>query len=393
MLWEIIDPSYLKTRIDNLDLSLSGLRDALRGTGNKTLTDLDTDLSNIYGKLDVALSTRASDSTLSTFSGKFPSAVALGDSLSNPTTTIIGGALLGFDGTYFRRVAVDTSSRLRIVAESVANPSNLDITLSALRDTLRGTGNKTLTDLDTDLSNIYSRLDVALSTRASDSTLSTLSGKFPSAVALADNLSNPTTTITGAASLGFDGTYWRRIAADTSGRMKVALDSIPNPSNLDITLSALRDALRGTGNKTLTDLDTDLSNIYSRLDVALSTRLADSKIPNVLGQVSTDVIGSTMYALAVLDKTTPSRMPYMIDNISVGTTSSSTSIAAPGAKIVKIANKGDVDVQIGINGDVPTTNPVVVRARTCKIFIHNSVTSIYYKVSSGSSVISIEYWN
>jgi len=44
MLWEIIDPSYLKTRIDNLDLSISGLMDALRGTGNKTLTDLDTDL-------------------------------------------------------------------------------------------------------------------------------------------------------------------------------------------------------------------------------------------------------------------------------------------------------------------------------------------------------------
>jgi hypothetical protein len=75
--------------------------------------------------LDVALSSRASDSTLSTFSGKFPSAVALGDSLSNPTTTIIGGALLGFDGTYFRRVRVDTSGRL-----AIQNEPNIDVALS-----------------------------------------------------------------------------------------------------------------------------------------------------------------------------------------------------------------------------------------------------------------------
>jgi hypothetical protein len=249
MLWEIIDPSYLKTRIDNLDLSISGLRDALRGTGNKTLTDLDTDLSNIYGRLDVALSTRASESTLS--------------------------------------------------------------------------GIKTGTDY---IDDIYGRIDVLLSTRASESTLSSILGK------------------------------------------------------LDVALSTRAS-------------ETTLSNIYNRLDVTLSTRLADSKIPNVLGQVSTDVVGSTMYALAVLERTTPSRMPYLIDDIAVGTTESSTSIAAPGAKIVKITNKSDTDVLIGVNGSVPISNPLKVRARTAKIFVHHSVTSISYKVSAGSATISIEYWN
>jgi hypothetical protein len=53
--------------------------------------------------------------------------------------------MLGFDGTYWRRVGVDTSGRLRVVAESVANPPNLDValstrasesTLSSLRDML-----------------------------------------------------------------------------------------------------------------------------------------------------------------------------------------------------------------------------------------------------------------
>lgn len=280
---EVIDPAYLKSKIDNLDVSLTGLRDALRGTGNKTFTDLDTDLANIYGRLDVALSSRLAEAT---FTGRFPASTALGDALANPTTTIIGGALLGFNGT-----------------------------------------------------------------------------------------------------------NWERIKTDGSNRLKVQLDSAPNPTNFDITLSALRDALlSGTGTYP-GGLDDIYSKLNTQLDVALSTRLADSKIPNALGQVSTDVIGSTMYALAVLNKSTPSRMPYMVDNISVGTSSSSTSIAAPGGKVVKITNKGDVDVLIGINADVPVSNPVVVRARTYKVFVHNSVTSIYYKVSSGASTISIEYWN
>jgi len=43
----------------------------------------------------------------------------------------VGGALLGWDGTYWRRVAADSSSRLRVVAESVANPPNLDVALSS----------------------------------------------------------------------------------------------------------------------------------------------------------------------------------------------------------------------------------------------------------------------
>jgi hypothetical protein len=61
---------------------------------------------------------------------------------------------------------------------------------------------------------------------ARDSTLSSLSGKFPPAAALADNMQNPTTTVVGSALLGFDGTYWRRIAADASGRLRVVAESV-----------------------------------------------------------------------------------------------------------------------------------------------------------------------
>ena len=45
---------------------------------------------------------------------KLPSATALGDALSNPTTTIIGSALLGFDGSAWRRLRVTTDGKLQL---------------------------------------------------------------------------------------------------------------------------------------------------------------------------------------------------------------------------------------------------------------------------------------
>jgi hypothetical protein len=284
----------------------------------------------------------------------------------------------------------------------------LDISLSSLRDALRGADNRTLTDLYNIENSIYGRLDVALSTRASESTLSGLNGKFPSAVALADNLANPTTTVVGAAGLGFDGTNWRRLAADTSGRLRVSADVVANPSNLDISLSSLRDAIRGTGNKTLTDLDTDLTSILARLPASLTTAgnfriailedgvglLKDAKIPNALGVLTgLDVVGTSTNALATVPQWLPSRQPYTIASISVSTTEGSTSIAAPGAKVLVIKNNGDVDVLIGINGAVPASNPLVVRARTAKVIMHKGVTQVNYKVASGSTTIDIEYYN
>jgi hypothetical protein len=345
MVLEFLDPAYAKLKLDNLDISLTTLRDALRGADNRTLTDIYNVDNNILSKLDVTLSTRASETTLSGIK------------------------------TQIDKLTFDTNNYLQVNVKALVNPPALDVNLS---------------------------------TRASDSTLSAFSGKFPTAVALADNLSNPTTTIIGAANLGFDGTNWRRIVADTSGRLKVALDSIPNPSNLDISLSSLRDALRGTGNKTLTDLDTDLNNILSRLPASLTASgnfkiaiqedaagiLKDTKIPNPLGIITNqDVIGSTANVLAVVDMLTPSRQPYTIPNISVSTTEASTSISAPGAKILIIKNKGDTDVLIGINGSVPTTNPLIVRARAIKVIPHKGVTQVNYKVASGTSTIDIEYYN
>lgn len=45
---------------------------------------------------------------------KFPSATSLSDSLSNPSTTIVGSALLGFDGTYWRRLRLTSDGKLQL---------------------------------------------------------------------------------------------------------------------------------------------------------------------------------------------------------------------------------------------------------------------------------------
>jgi len=309
---EILDPIYVKSKLDQLDISLTSLRDAIRGAGARTLTDLYDQLASIYGRLDIAL--------------------------------------------------------------------------SALRDALRGVDNRTLTDLYNIINSVYGRLDVALSSRASESTLSALSGKFPSATALSDTIANPTTTIIGVANLGWDGTYWRRLAADTSSRLKVNVEVTANPPNLDVALSTIRDrlptSLTGAGNFKIAILEDTVG------------LLKDTKIPNPIGILTgVDVGGSSTNAVAVIDQNLPSRMPYLIENIAVSTTEGSTSIAAPGAKILKIKNKGDVEVLIGINGAVPATNPLKIKPRCLLLIPHKGITQVNYKTATGSSTIDIEYYN
>ncbi|MCR8463651.1 MAG: hypothetical protein NDP16_05870 [Crenarchaeota archaeon] len=269
---EFLDPSYVKIRLDNLDITLSSLRDSIRGTDNRTLTD-------IY--------------------------------------------------------SIGTAIRDRLPA-SLTAAGNLKIAI--LEDTV-GIAK------DTTLSNILSKLDVNLSTRASETTLTAIRDRLPSSLTAAGN-------------------FKVALLEDSAGIAK----------------------------------DSTLSSILSKLDVNLSTRLSESTFTSRVPALSTqtiDIGGSSYAALNVVPSIggAISRMPYMIDNINVTTTESSTSIASPGAKIVQITNKGDVDCLIGINASVPTTNPLKVRARCSLIFVFKSVTSIYYKTASGSTTIAITYFN
>jgi len=339
MLAEFLDPTFLKSKLDLVDLSITGLRDALRGTGNKTLTDLDTRLADIYSRLDVALSTRASESTLAT-------------RLSEATFTgRWDGGIYGWDGTTPRKIKTDTAGELQI------DVLTLPVTKGDWLSVIPNPPN----------------LDVALSTRASENTLAT-------------RLSEATFTARWDGGIyGFDGITARKIKTDTDGELQIDvltlpvtpgawLTSIPNPPNLDVALSTRASE----------------ATLAARLSEATFT----ARVPT-LAALTKDVSGGNRSALVVLASLAHdyTRMPYMVDDISVTTTESSTSIAAPGAKVVKITNKGDVDVLIGVNGSVPTTNPLKVRARTAKIFLFGGATSISYKTATGSSTISIEWFN
>ena len=264
----------LSSYIKNLDTALSAVKASIdsvnlakvSGTA-LTARDWSQDFAKLQN-LDVALSTRASESTLSAFSGKFPSAVALADNLSNPSTTIVGSALLGFDGTYWRRVAVDTSRRLKVNAEVVANPPNLDValstrasesTLSAIAGALasRATDKLRVSVVDAlpespfnlakvagtaltgrDWSADFAKLqnlDVALSTRASESTLSAIAGALASKatdklrVSVVDALPESPLNLTKVAGTALTARDW-------------SLD-FAKLQNLDIALSAHRDAI------------------------------------------------------------------------------------------------------------------------------------------------------
>ena len=53
-------------------------------------------------------------SDIQSLNAKLPSATTLSDSLSNPSTTLVGSALLGYDGSVWERLRTDGSGRLLI---------------------------------------------------------------------------------------------------------------------------------------------------------------------------------------------------------------------------------------------------------------------------------------
>ena len=184
------DDVNLSGILAQLDITLSALRDALRGTGSKDFTTLEADAESILAQLDVDLSTRASEATLA---------------------------------------------------------AQLDITLSALRDALRGVGVK-------DLSTIQAAID-AIATDVAAITLGVDALKSQ-----ATNASTPVVTpATGAgaiaASYAPGAAFWLdavtvRLSADptTSENLDVVLDTADG-SDYDITLWSV-DPSASTGSKT-----------------------------------------------------------------------------------------------------------------------------------------------
>ncbi len=219
--------------------------------------------------------------------------------------------------------------------------------------------------------------------------------------------------------------------------VKAQLDKL---SNLNTSLTDLRDSLRGADGRTLTDIYNKLGSIggsvginnfpswftsstkltddmYGKLD-ALSKALASvagdklrvgviDALPagdnwvgrikigdgtNLAAVVGSELGGTSYNMLAVaadLTKMFAAGTAYTEQSVNVGTSEASSSFSPP-LKMVMLHNQGDVDINIKLNGgNTVKTLP----SRTCKAIVNWKISSIAYSVASGSSTLRIEgYW-
>jgi len=201
------DDVNLSGILAQLDITLSALRDALRGTGSKDFTTLEADVESILAKLDADLSTRASEATLA---------------------------------------------------------AQLDITLSALRDALRGVGVKDLSTIQAAIDAIaldaVSLPEIKAATEATRTSVEALTADVAALKSRADNAATPVVTVatgSGAVAMSYAPgvAFWLdavtvRLSADptTSENLDVVLDTADG-SDYDITLWSV-DPSASTGSKT-----------------------------------------------------------------------------------------------------------------------------------------------
>jgi len=214
-----------------------------------TNTDtLETKTQSIRDQLDVLLSTRVSEAT--------------GQSLLDAIGEISGSNLI-----------IELQN---IVTSLGSGDLATESTLVEVRDYLN--------TVETKLQTIIDSLDVNLSTRASEVTLSEVRdtiGQESGKTVLSE----------------LDGLNNKDFSTETT------LSSVL--SQLDITLSALRDAIKGTNNKDFSTLQTEIEAILVQLDVDLSTRASDNNLQSLLnatGEASgTSILNELQSILSQLD--------------------------------------------------------------------------------------------
>lgn len=227
--------------------------------------------------------------------------------------------------------------------------SNLNITLSQLRDDLRGVNDKTLSDLDTDLNNIYARLDVDLSTRASETTLSGIKGQTDKLTF--DGNSYLYVNIGDGAAKIWDGTDYLEINTDGSINATIA--------------SALP-----TGD-----------NWIGRVKIGDGT--------NIVSVVSETLAGSSVYGLATapdLIKMLAGGTNYVYQEIATSTTEASTNFSPP-LKFAVLSNQDTTnDILVRFNGG--TATQITIYAGTAKVVMF-PISDLYYVASAGTPTLVV----
>ncbi|GEM_PF-2480009 len=184
--------------INNLDILLSTLRDAITAPApnNKNLKDLFDKLQAILNQLDVALSTRASESTL--FSAK-------------NTLDLIKLRTDNLDVLLSTRASETTQLLVKSALDAIKlKTDNLDVLLSSRASELTLQGVKAGTD----------KLDTNLSTRASEATLNNIATKLQTLI---------------------DGDKWQRAAKDGKAFI-VTTNKIVVPGTAEFNFFLLKNA-------------------------------------------------------------------------------------------------------------------------------------------------------
>ncbi|MEM0459293.1 MAG: hypothetical protein QXZ31_05460 [Thermofilaceae archaeon] len=227
----------------------------------------ESTLSSILGRLDVALSTRASESTLTAIRDRLPSSLTTAGNLRIAVVEDTVGLAKSADVSAIQPRDIarwgGTALTGRDVTQDLAKLQNLDIALSTRASETTLSSIKAQTDkLTFDADNrLYvnatvvanpPNLDVALSTRASESTLAAVRDRLPSSLTSAGNLKTAIMEDTVGLAKSSDIAAVRdRLPASltTDGNLKVAVleDAVGLAKSSDISAVQPRDIAQWGG--------------------------------------------------------------------------------------------------------------------------------------------------
>lgn len=165
-----------------------------------------------------------------TVDSELPAAAALDDAVSNPTSPIVGAAALVYNGSSWDRMRGDTTNGLDVDVTRVSGTVTVDSELPSAAALADGASNPTTptvgaaslmyngTTWDRMRGDTTNGLAVDV-TRVSGTV--TVDSELPAAAALADAAANPTVPAVGGYLMGFNGTTWDRVRTANTGRLQV----------------------------------------------------------------------------------------------------------------------------------------------------------------------------
>lgn len=253
--------------------------------------------------------------------------------------------------------------------------SNLNISLSNLRDSIVGSDNRSLTDLYNRLSNILDRLDTNLSSRASESTLQAIKAKTDK-LSFDDNNNLLVNVKGGTVNIG-NFPSWFTNSSKTTDDLFSKLDALDN-------------ALASVGgDKLRTSLVDSLpagDNWIGRV------KLGDGS--NIVNIVKAKLGGGEYNALTVapdLIKMLSGGANYIYTEITVSTTEDYSTFS-PELKFAILSNRDptyDIFVRFNDpNPDSPSVTKIRIPAGTAKVVMY-PIKTLNYVASGGTPVLVV----